>query len=156
MLELAVTKRTDPRLLSRMSVHYSRPRGFVGRSICYAVSYDGLYYGHIIAGSATRHLPGRHEYLGTSQDTLNNIINNIFFNVSKVNGRYPVRNFTVAVVRAFVARSSIDWADKYGDDVVGFETLVELPRIGELYRRAGWDEVGVTKGYSCKRIALGS
>jgi hypothetical protein len=44
-----------------------------------------------------------------------------------------------------------DWREFYGDSVVGFETLVELPRSGELYRRAGWTEVGVTHGYTCKR-----
>ena len=47
----------------------------------------------------------------------------------------------------------MDWESKYGDKVIGFETLVELPRTGELYLRAGWSEVGITKGYTCKRVA---
>jgi hypothetical protein len=28
---------------------------------------------------------------------------------------------------------------------------VELPRTGECYLRDGWQEIGVTKGFSCKR-----
>jgi hypothetical protein len=42
---------------------------------------------------------------------------------------------------------------KYGDVPIGFESLVELPRSGEVYKRDGWTEVGVTKGQTCKRIA---
>lgn len=40
----------------------------------------------------------------------------------------------------------------YNDEPIGFESLVELPRTGECYRRAGWQKVGITKGYTCKRI----
>ncbi len=153
MLQLRVTKRTNPRLLERMEQHYSHPKGFVGGNICYAVYYDDIYYGHIIAGSATRFLPNRNEFLEIDITQLNNVANNIFFNVSKVAGTYPIRNFTVAVVQAFVEQTKIDWYSKYSDKVVGFETLIELPRTGELYRRAGWTRVGQTKGFTCKRIA---
>ena len=124
MLTLEITKRTDERLLELMKIHYSQPKGFVGRSICYAVLYDAVYYGHIVAGSATRFLPGRDEYLGTE---LNSIVNNIFFHVHKVNNRYPRRNFTTYVVQQWRERVVIDWKNKYGNEVIGFETLVELP-----------------------------
>jgi hypothetical protein len=136
-----------------METHYSQPKGFVGRNICYSVEYDGIYYGHIVAGSATRFLPGRNEYLGIDISYLNNIINNVFFNVSKVADRYPVRNFTTQVIKAFENRAAKDWAEKYKDFVIGFETLIELPRSGELYKKAGWKEVGKTIGYTCKRGA---
>ena len=97
MLRLEITKRTDIRLLERMSVHYSKPKGFVGRNICYAIYYNDTYYGHIVGGSATRHLPGRFEFLNVDKTMLNNIVNNIFFNVS-TNNKYPIRNFTTKVV----------------------------------------------------------
>lgn len=153
MLELIITKRTDPRLLERMATHYSKPKGFVGRSICYAVIFDSLYYGHIVAGSATRFLKGRNEYLDLDISQLNNIVNNIFYSIAPIDGKYPTRNFTSKVVKAFVETVKIDWLEKYGDPVLGFETLIELPRAGDLYRRAGWKEVGQTTGYTCKRVA---
>lgn len=153
MIDLVITKRTEPRLLDRMAVHYSAPRGFVGRNICYAVMIKGDYFGHIVAGSATRFLPFRHEFLNTDQGMLNNIVNNIFFNVSPVHEKYPLRNFTTRVVRCFIERVKTDWFSKYGDSVVGIETLVEKPRTGELYKRAGFCLVGETKGYSCKRVS---
>jgi len=46
-----------------------------------------------------------------------------------------------------------DWLTYYGDEVLGWETLVEPPRTGILYTRDGWTRVGVTKGYTCKRLA---
>lgn len=153
MLALTITKRTDQRLLERMATHYSQPKGFVGRNICYAIEYDGRYYGHIVGGSATLYLPGRNEYLGITKATLGSVVNNIFYNVQPVDGRYPIRNFTSFVLKAFEAQIQEDWRARYGDTVVGFETLVELPRTGELYRRAGWQEVGRTVGYTCKRVA---
>lgn len=36
---------------------------------------------------------------------------------------------------------------------MGFESLVELPRTGECYKRDGWTLVGQTIGYTCKRVA---
>ena len=43
MLELAVTKRTDTRLLERMSKHYSKPKGFVGRMSGFKIMQTNNY-----------------------------------------------------------------------------------------------------------------
>lgn len=153
MLELRIVKRTEPELLKRMAIHYSQPKGFVGRNICYAVCFDNVYYGNIVAGSSTRFLKGRNEFLSMTIKQLNNVINNIFFNVSKVGGNYPMRNFTTKVIELFEIQAKKDWMEKYGDKVIGFESLVEKPRTGELYKRAGWEVVGETIGYTCKRVA---
>lgn len=149
---LAQTQRTDPRLLARMAVHYSAPQGFVGRNICYAVICENVYYGHIVAGSATRFLKGRNEFLQITIAQLNNVINNIFFSVRPHRDKYPMRNFTSRVVDLFCERAAADWKAFYGDDVIGFETLVEKPRTGELYLRSGFSQVGETIGYTCKRV----
>ena len=149
LVTLERTKRTDNRLLERMAVHYSQPKGFVGRNIFYAVVYDGNYYGHIGGGSATRYLPGRNEFLSIDKNQLNNVINNIFFNISKIGDKYPIRNFTTQVLLTFMERVRKDWENDYENFVIGFETLVEKPRTGELYLKAGWSLVGETKGYTC-------
>jgi hypothetical protein len=153
MITLQITKRTDSRLLERMETHYSHPKGFVGRNICYSIFYDGIYYGHIVGGSATRFLPGRNEFLSIEISQLNNIVNNIFFDVSPVGGKYPCRNFSQRVVKEFRKQITVDWKEKYGDDILGFETLVDKPRTGEVYLRDGWTLVGETIGYTCKRVA---
>lgn len=151
MIRLEITKRTDIRLLERMKIHYSSPKGFVGRNICYAIYYNNDYYGHIVAGSSTRFLPGRNEFFNMDISKLNNVVNNIFYNISKVNNKYPLRNFSSKVLNHFCEQVKTDWFNKYGDKVIGFETLVEKPRIGELYLKSNFIKVGETIGYTCKR-----
>lgn len=151
MIELQKIKRTDSRIISNMSIHYSQPKGFVGRNICYAIVNDGLFYGTIVGGSATLHLPNRNEYFGINKFQLNSIVNNIFYHIEKQDRKYPFRWFTVKVLQEFRNKIVIDWLDKYGDRVIGFESLVELPRTGEIYRKDGWDLIGQTIGYTCKR-----
>jgi hypothetical protein len=102
------------------------------------------------------HLVGRDPFFGlipeTKKESLLGIVNNIFYHIEPGAG-YPLRNFTTRVLREFRKQIAGDWQDKYGQSVMGFETLVELPRTGELYRRDGWTEVGITKGQTCKRVA---
>lgn len=151
MIRLEVTKRTDPRLLDRMAIHYSNPKGFVGRNICLAVYWRDTYYGHIVFGSATRFLPGRNEHLSIGLKNLNTVAGNIFYNISKISSKYPTRNFTSRVLLQAEVEVRALWKSKYGDALIGFETLVELPRTGDLYLKAGWTLVGQTIGYTCKR-----
>lgn len=153
MIRLEMTKRTDERLLCLMQRHYSQPKGFVGRNICYAVLWEENYFGHIVGGSSTKFLPGRNQFFGISHTSdLVHIVNNIFYHIEPFE-KYPVRNFTSKVVSVWREAVVQDWHEKYGDEVWGFETLVELPRSGELYRRDSWLEVGTTHGYTCKRVA---
>lgn len=153
MLHLEQTVSNDSRLLELMQVHYSQPKGFVGRRICYAIMYEDIYYGHIVAGSATFNLPNRNDFLGVNKSNLRNLVNNTFYHIRKVDERYPVRNFTTRVILEWEQKVKSDWLLKYGDHVLGFETLVELPRTGDLYRKAGWSLLGQTAGYTCKRVA---
>lgn len=150
MLELKIVKRTEPNLLECMNIHYSKPKGFVGRNICYAILYQELLYGFIVGGSATRFLPGRNEFLQVTN--LNQIVNNIFYHIAPRDKKYPLHNFTTKVITYWRKRISKDWENKYGDKVLGFETLVELPRLGTCYLKDDWIEVGITIGYTCKRI----
>lgn len=151
-IDLIRIKKSDHQLQRWMAKHYSAPKGFVGRQLIYRVSVDGVIYGAIAAGSATRFLPGREAFFGRSIP-LNNMVNNTFFHIEKQCGRYPFGNFAARVVAAWRKMVLIDWQTYYGDAVLGFETLVELPRIGTLYVCDGWTEVGVTKGQTCKRVA---
>jgi Domain of unknown function (DUF4338) len=155
MLILEQVKRTHPVMLANMAIHYSQPKGFVGRNICYLVKWRDDVYGSIVGGSSTLHLAGRDSFFGLHKDnkkeSLLKIINNIFYHVEP-NIRYPIRNFTQRVLKMFRHKVSTDWEAKYGNKVIGFESLVELPRTGETYKRDGWEEVGLTQGFTCKRV----
>jgi hypothetical protein len=147
-LQLELVKNSDPRLRGDMADHYSKPGGFVGRNLCYAVTFDGRYYGGIVGGSSPRHLPGRLEFFDVDpagwKTWLQSIVNNLFFHVEPGAAGYPLRNFTTRCVGAWRERVAADWAAKY---------LVELPRSGELYKRDGWTCVGQTIGMTCKRTS---
>ena len=191
---LIETKKSDPRLQERMRVHYSSPGGLMARTICYAIMHNGVYYGHIVAGSACLHLQGRDAFFDLTPTPrrsdpkcaekraertweLQHIINNIFFSISPTASdsleqgdlfqraipiKYPFANFSSHVLRLFMEQSPIDWEERYGDQVWGFETLVEPrrrpgdplsgDRTGEVYRRVGWDIVGQTVGQTCRRV----
>jgi hypothetical protein len=156
LLQFIETDKFDIELRKDMSNHYSCPKGFVGRSICYKVFYNFKLYGHIVAGSATKFLPGRNEFFDWylyNKWHLENIVNNIFFHIEPKDGKYPIRNFAQLVLSKFIELIKRDWLYKYGDEVLGFETLIELPRTGEIYKRNKWIIVGQTKGYTCKRVA---
>lgn len=156
MIQLEVIKQSDATLQLEMQRHYSQPKGFVGRNICYAVICDDVRYGSIVAGSATRFLPGREDFFSVARVPLNKVINNIFFHIEPMGVcpvGYPLRNFAATVLKVFRSVSAVDWKAKYGDEIIGFESLVELPRTGECYKRDGWTLCGQTKGYTCKRVA---
>lgn len=153
MLVLEQIKRTDSRILANMTIHYSQPKGFVGRNICYAILWDNIYYGSIVGGSATLHLPNRNEFFNIDKSKLNNIINNIFYHIEPNNGEYPRRNFANFIIKEWRKIVANDWKLKYSDEVIGFESLVELPRTGECYKRDGWSLIGQTIGYTCKRTS---
>ena len=146
-LQLMCIPKDDYRLRRDAENHYSQPKGFVGRSLCYAVLHDGNYFGSIVAGSATKHLPGRSEFFG-ADFTLERVINNVFFHIERP---YPIRNFAIKVLALWRTTAAADWGRIYGDRVIGFESLIQLPRTGETYKRDGWTLVGQTKGYTCKR-----
>lgn len=148
MLSVTRTNKGDSDLQAMMDVHYSRPKGFVGRQLFYRIEFAGVLYGCIAFGSATRFLPGR-----DINAPLNCGMNNIFYHIEKVNGKYPARNFTTMALLAAERIACVDYKDRYGDDVLWIESLVEYPRIGKLYLMAGYRHVGDTKGFTCKRIA---
>jgi hypothetical protein len=150
---MPIMSKRDEWVVSLMDRHYSQPKGFVARLLLYGIIVDGVRYGAIAGGSATKFLPGRNAFFSIGKGDLNSIINNTFFHIEKVNERYPFRNFSTYVVSQWREVVAADWERVYGDVVIGFETLVELPRAGTLYLRDGWTEVGITKGQTCKRVA---
>ncbi|MEY8352473.1 hypothetical protein AALB39_03855 [Lachnospiraceae bacterium 54-53] len=130
-----------------MSIHYSHPKGFVGRQLIYKIYNNGLFSGVIVGGSATLHLPGRDEFFEDSF-YINGIINNNFFHLVDNHGD---KNLGTKVLSQWRKRVIVDWEERYKDRVIGFESLVELPRTGSMYKADNWTLVGQTKEFTCRR-----
>lgn len=155
-IELVATNKGDPLVKQYMAVHYTQPKGFVGRQLIYRIECGGKVYGAIAGGSAIK-LPKMSQQLAgrvfPEGATLENVVNNTFFHLERPEGEsYPVRNFAPKVVALWRERVMRDWPARYkGDRVMLFETLIEPPRTGELYLRDGWTHVGTTHGTQWKR-----
>jgi hypothetical protein len=148
MIELVMSNKGDHDVKYLMSIHYSKPKGFVGRQIIYKAYNDNEFVGVIAGGSPTLHLAGRNEFFG-DKFVLGEIINNNFFHLLPSEDK----NLGTKVLKLFRTKITRDWHEKYNSKIIGFETLVELPRKGSLYKADNWLLVGQTKGYTCKRTA---
>lgn len=149
MIELELSKKSDEEVKYLMSIHYSHPKGFVGRQLIYKIYNDKDFVGIITGGSATLYLPNRNEFFGDTY-YLNGIINNNFFHLID---NHEDKNLGTKVLALWRKKVIIDWQQKYKDKVIGFESLVELPRTGAMYKADNWTLVGQTKGYTCRRVS---
>lgn len=149
LVKLIQTKKSDEQVLYLMSIHYSKPKGFVGRQLIYKIYEDDKFLGVIVGGSATLHLPNRNEFFGDTY-YLNGIINNNFFHLIENHSDKNLGTKVLALWRKQVVK---DWEERYKDKVIGFESLVELPRTGAIYKADNWTVVGQTKGFTCKRVS---
>lgn len=147
-ITLIATNKGDRDVRGFMARHYSRPKGFVGRQILYKVFLRDELVGVIGGVSATRSLPGRDAFFGGDFD-LQAVVNNGFFHIEPTGDR----NLGTKTLSLFRRRVVKDWRIRYGTKPIGYETLVELPRDGAVYKADNWTLVGQTKGYTCKRVA---
>lgn len=148
MIRLELASKSDPDIQRYMSIHYSHPKGFVGRQIIYRIWVDDVPCGAIAGGSATQHLPNRDEFFGDAFQ-LQRVINNTFYHLENTTAD---KNVGTKVLKLWRRQIVKDWQAIYQSPVIGFETLVELPRSGALYKADNWTLVGTTKGYTCKRV----
>jgi hypothetical protein len=152
----------DQRLWDYAKIHYTKTKGFVGRFLGYCVNSleTDETFGVIVGGSAALHLQGREKFFGLKgKSKLNAIVGNTLFHIEKPKSAvkeegavYPLRNTTARVLQVWRERVAADWERKYGDEVIGFETMVMPPRTGACYKKDGWTYVGMTKGFVCRRI----
>lgn len=132
--------------------HYVGSRGTVGRQLHYIVYYNGLAVGGISAGSAIFAHKKRDAVLEVTAEEkrtgLRNIVNNTMFRLTRPKNCPPLATEVLSVFREVV---SADWHASYGDAVRAFETLVEPPRWGGIYKLDGWTRVGWTAGLGARR-----
>tara|TARA_R100000808_G_scaffold16757_1_gene37590 strand:- start:264 stop:1139 length:876 start_codon:yes stop_codon:yes gene_type:complete len=132
--------------------HYVGSKGTIGRQFHYIVYYDGNAVGAISAGSAVFAHKKRDTILNVSKDEkkggLRNIVNNTMFRMTRPSNEAPL---ATEVLQMWKERVEIDWTTKFGDVVRCFETLVEPPRWGGIYKLDGWKRIGDTAGLGARR-----
>ncbi len=132
--------------------HYVGSKGTVGRQIHYTVYYNGRAVGAISAGSAMFAHRKRDKILGVTKEEqsrgLRHIANNTMFRLIRPKDQPPLATDVLKIFRELVQK---DWLKEYGDFVRAFETLVEPPRWGGIYKIDGWKKIGMTAGLGARR-----
>ena len=127
--------------------HYIPNNGAVGQQIHYLVYLDKRVIGIISGGAAAYAVKSRDEYFGINKDNrrvaLNGIIDNTVFRLEE-----NLPNLGTQVLSMWRKRVAVDWEERYGVKVCGFETfIIETPyRKGSMYKADNWTFVGETQG----------
>jgi hypothetical protein len=132
--------------------HYVGSKGTIGRQFHYIIYFDRKAVGGISAGSAVFAHKKRDTILGVTEKErrsgLRNIVNNTMFRLVRPSNQQPL---ATDVLRLWQARVEEDWVTRFGDVVRCFETLVEPPRWGGIYKLDGWKRIGKTAGLGARR-----
>lgn len=112
--------------------------------------------GAIGINSATLNLSSRDKLLNCSNEEklkiLNNFGNNYRFALIRENITIP--NAGSQVLKVFREEARKEWKNKYGEDLLGIETFVKPPWSGSVYKADNWQELGMTSGWTAKRLPL--
>lgn len=132
--------------------HYVGSKGTVGRQLHYIIYFDGAAVGAISAGSAMFAHKKRDRILGVTKEEqqtgIRHIVNNTMFRLIRPKDAPPRATDVLKLFRQVVVK---DWLKEYGDCVRAFETLVEPPRWGGIYKLDGWKKIGMTAGLGARR-----
>jgi len=132
--------------------HYVGSKGTIGRQFHYIVYFDGNAVGAISGGSAVFAHKKRDTILEIGKEErsggIRNIVNNTMFRLTRPSTDEPL---ATDVLKLWKERVEVDWTTKFGDVVRCFETLVEPPRWGGIYKLDGWKRIGKTTGLGARR-----
>jgi len=156
-IKLEKCKRTDPKYQDIRNRHYVPNKGTFGQQVHYLVLLDSSVVGIISGASCVWSVKCRDEYFGITKDNrkygLPSIINNTVFRLET-----HIPNLGTQVLSLFRKQIAVDWEEKYGVVVHGFETFVveEEYRKGSMYKADNWEYIGVTSGSTKTHKGMGN
>ena len=152
-----VTEREPRRRFQRLlqKHHYLRGVKAVGEQMYYAaVDARGRWLALLLFSAAAKHLKHRDQWIGWTRAQrdrrLSLVVNNSRFLILP---EARMANLGSRVLRLTLDRLSADWQIRYGHPVMVVETFVDPEQFcGTVYSANGWQEVGLTDGWSrCRR-----
>ena len=153
-IELDAVETADQRLRFRELVgrhHYlghAVPYGAHQRYLVYASRPERAVVGCVQFSSPAWRLAARDQWIGWNDLTrgrnLQRVVNNSRFLILPW---VRVQNLASVVLGRAVRQVAVDWARRYGVEILLVETLVDPKRYrGHCYRAANWIELGTTSG----------
>lgn len=153
MLELRACSKMDAAYRDMRSRHYIPNKDCIGMQLHYLVMLDEEQVGVITASSPTWSVKARDEFFGVVPygdhkrrgKQLKHIANNSVFRLER-----NIPNLGSQTLALFRRRAAHDWQERYGVELLGWETFVEPSerRHGSLYLAENWKKIGRTKGIS--------
>jgi hypothetical protein len=146
-IELVLCKRSDPRYQEIRSRHYVENHGCIGRQLHYLVYLDENLVGIISGASPVWACSPRDKFFGIEKSNReklvgHHIVNNVVFRLEE-----KIPNLGTQVLSLWRKRVRKDWNERYGDDILGFETFIfGENRTGAMYKADNWLYVGETQG----------
>ena len=117
---------------------------------------SGNLIGAIGVSSAVIALSMRDSYIGWNAEqriaNLNKVANNYRFAV--INENITLDCAGSIILKALRHTSRYRWQHKYNDPLVLLETYIKPPWQGTVYVADNWIRVGITKGFSIKKVPL--
>ena len=130
--------------------HYVKNHGCIGKQLHYLIYEKGDLFerpiGIISGASAVWACKPRDDFFGITKDNriekIGKIINNVVFRLNK-----NEKNLATKILSLWRKQILKDWKEKYGGEVIGFETFVfGENRVGTIYKADNWKLVGETQG----------
>ena len=159
MIKLVQVKRSNCWYQYFRNKHYVPNKGCIGKQIhCVIFDNDDVLskpIGIISGASAVWACQPRDNFFGINKDNrikmIDKIINNVVFRLEK-----NEKNLASKILAIWRKQIIKDWLNKYGGEIIGFETFVfGSNRYGTVYKADNWVCVGKTKG-SAKRKPWGA
>jgi len=125
-----------------------------GRFLRYFIKVNGRCVGIIAVSGSILSLGMRDEWIGWNKEQRmrNNkkICHNLVYCILP---SVKVPNLSSKILSKFTQRVRKDWKEQYGDSLVLMDTLVD-PELyaGTSYLAAGWNFVGMTRGFGAKSV----
>jgi hypothetical protein len=146
-IELVKCKRSNPIYQEIRDRHYVANHGCIGRQFHYLVYLNGCVVGIISGASPVWACAPRDRFFEINKDTReklvgHHIINNVVFRLEE-----KIPNLGTQVLSKWRKQIREDWKERYGDDILGFETFIfGENRTGAMYKADNWIYVGETQG----------
>lgn len=124
---------------------YKPSTDLVGRCINWLVRKENTHeiIGAIGVGSSVMAMKPRDDYIGWNKEQrLRNLVKTC------TNWRFCLmqKGYGSQTLSVLLTEARKEWKNKFGDNLVLIETLVEPPYEGTCYKANGWDMIGQTKG----------
>jgi hypothetical protein len=135
----------DPRYREIRRNHYVADKGAIGMQAHFLIHFRNEIAGIISGGSSVYRVATRDKFFGITNANRNNVLPGIVDNITfrLLNHEKNLGSMVLALWEKTMPQV---WKELYGLQIFGFETFVEGPRKGTVYRATNWQYCGSTKG----------